>query len=404
VKQLRQTLAAEKLSLGFFLGAGCPCSVRVPGEKAGTDRPLIPDIKGLTVDVNESISASKDHGEKYKKLISVLGEDGDSAPTIETMLNCLRSLREVASKVAVRGLSFDELDSLDREICHAIKEKVTCDLPSKVTPYHALARFVGTHPYPIPELFTTNYDALMEQALEVCRVPHFDGFVGSSHPFFDQRAIEDDKIPIRWCRLWKLHGSINWRFNKETKSVFRSIDDSAGGELLIHPSHRKYDESRRMPYFVMIDRLRAFFRNNQKPAALVVIGYSFRDEHLNEVISEGLKVNGSAVCFALQFGELSEYPIARKLAEENVNLWVLAKDCAVIRRRTGNWMAHAATDYAAIKPAFERVEPKENGGKPPEDTDEPYQCRLTIGDFRLLGEFLDEFSGPGTFGGVGSGE
>src|SRR6185295_7037538 len=98
------------------------------------------------------------------------------------------------------------------------------------------------------------------------------------------------------------------------------VHDGDGDELLIHPSHRKYDESRRMPYFVMIDRLRSFMRNSQKPVALVVIGFSFSDEHLNEVIIESLKANPSAACFALQYGTLSDYPNAQKLARDNVNL------------------------------------------------------------------------------------
>jgi hypothetical protein len=119
--------------------------------------------------------------------------------------------------------------------------------------------------------------------------------------------------------------------------VFRSIEDADGDELLIHPSHRKYDESRRMPYFVMIDRLRAFLRANQKPVALFVIGYSFGDDHLNEAIVEGLAANPSAACFALQYGVLGDYPSAKKLALENANLSVLARDAAIVRllRRNG---------------------------------------------------------------------
>lgn len=402
MKQLRQTLSADKLSVGFFLGAGCPCSVRIPGKKKGEpDQPLIPDIRGITQNVHAQLSESKDHSTSYKKLVGVLGEDGDSSPTIETMLNRIRTLREVAGKVSVRGLSFDELDALDQAISRSIKTIVTCNLPNDETPYHALARFIGTHRYPISELFTTNYDILMEQALETCRVPHFDGFVGSSKPFFDQRAIEEDQIPIRWCRLWKLHGSINWRFNKTIKSVFRSTEDTDGDELLIHPSHRKYDESRRMPYFVMIDRLRAFLRNNQKPVALFVIGYSFGDEHLNEVIIESLKANPSAACFAFQYGSLAEYSNAQKLAKDNVNLSVLARDSAVIRRTEAVWMAQPTTELAAITCAFKLVKSKEDDGKGAQETDEPRPCHLTIGDFRSLGEFLSEFSGYSTFGSMG---
>lgn len=391
VKQLRQALAADKLAVGFFLGAGCPCAVRVPAEKEGTDRPLIPDIKGLTRDVHDQMTLSKDHAAAYKKLAGIFAEDGDNSPTIETMLNRIRSLREVAGKKEVRGLSFSELDALDRKICLSIKQTVSCSLPSGSTPYHALARFIGTQRYPLTELFTTNYDVLIEQSLEACRVPFFDGFIGSSKPFFDQRAIEEDSLPARWSRLWKLHGSINWRFNKTTKSVFRSIEDSDGDELLIHPSHRKYDDSRRMPYFVMIDRLRSFLRGNQKPVALFVIGYSFGDDHLNEAIIESLSANPSAACFALQFGDLADYPNAKKLAQDHANLSVLARDSAVIRRLEAKWIAHPATDFSAIKCAFEPT-PEDDDKKGAEDSEKPRACRFTIGDFKQLGDFLDEFS------------
>jgi SIR2-like domain len=404
VKQLRQTLAADKLAVGFFLGAGCPCAVRVPAEKDGADKPLIPDVRGLTTNVAAQMIESKDHSEAYKKLVGVLTNDGDTSPTIETMLNRIRTLREVAGNADVRGLSFGELDALDKVICLAIKQTVTCSLPGDATPYHALARFIGTQRYPLTELFTTNYDVLMEQSLEACRVPFFDGFVGSSRPFFDQRAIEEDLIPVRWARLWKLHGSINWRFNKTSKSVFRSTEVSDGDELLIHPSHRKYDESRRMPYFVMIDRLRSFLRTNQKPVALFIIGYSFGDEHLNEAIVESLIANPSAACFALQYGDLADYPNARKLARENANLSVLARDAAVIRRQEAKWIAHPATDMAAIKCAFQPIDAAGADKKEVEESEQPHPCRLTIGDFKLLGDFLDEFSAHGAFTGTGANE
>jgi hypothetical protein len=393
-------LAADKLAVGFFLGAGCPSAVRLPAGTGGTDQPLIPDIKGLTTDVHAKMSASKEHSPAYNKLLAVLTQDGDISPTIETMLNLIRSLREVSGKATVRDMSFGELDALDRAICLSIKQTVSCSLPNDATPYHALARFIGTQRYPLTELFTTNYDVLMEQALEACRVPFFDGFVGSSRPFFDQRAIEEDHIPDRWSRLWKLHGSVNWRFNKTSKSVFRSIEDSDGDDLLIHPSHRKYDESRRMPFSVMIDRLRSFLRGNQKPVALFIIGYSFGDHHLNEAIVESLIANSSAACFALQYGCLADYPNARQLALDTANISVFARDSAIIRRVEAKWIAHPATDMSVIKCAFQPIQGTECATEQT-DSDRPHPCHLMIGDFKSLGQFLDEFSAHGAFTNTG---
>src|SRR3546814_17878072 len=115
------------------------------------------------------------------------------------------------------------------------------------------------------------------------------GFVGSSRPFFDQRAIEEDALPLRWTRLWKLHGSINWRFNKQSKVIFRSREKSdADLELLIHPSHLKYDESRRMPYFVMIYRLSHFLRNARRPVDLTTLAYSFLEKRKRVILGKRL--------------------------------------------------------------------------------------------------------------------
>lgn len=392
ITQIRGILSADKLSIGFFLGAGCPCAVRIQVEDGEGDRPLIPDIRGLTNAVNEKMTSSDKFALSYNKLVKALQDDGDPKPTVETMLNRIRALRDVAGKSSVRDLSFDELDGLDREICKQVREVVTCNLPDEDNPYHSLAAFIRTHRHPFSEIFTTNYDVLIEQALERQQVPYFDGFVGSSRPFFDQRAIEDGEIPLRWSRLWKLHGSINWRYNKNSKAVVRSERVVDGDELLIHPSHMKYDESRRMPYFVMIDRLRTFLRHKERPVALIIIGYSFGDQHLNEVIVEGLKANASSACFALQFGNLADYADGVDLAKDNANLSLMARDGAVVRRREGPWVASPTTDVARLKTTFEKFRSANREKASTEPADMPQPCTFLGGDFKKFGNFLDELS------------
>ena len=69
---------------------------------------------------------------------------------------------------------------------------------------------------------------------------------------------------------------------------------------MIYPTHLKYDESRRLPYLAMLDRLKAFFTNGQ--AVLITCGYSFSDQHLNETILQGLSGNPTANCFGLIYG------------------------------------------------------------------------------------------------------
>ena len=234
------------------------------------------------------------------------------------------------------------------------------------------------------EVFTTNYDLLMEQALERLRVPYFDGFVGSHRTFFDVSSMDEDRFPARWARVWKLHGSINWRQSKDDQVVTRGESFSPGEERrLIHPSHLKYEESRRMPYLAMIDRLRAFFRHS--PVVLVTCGFSFSDQHLNEVIQQGLEGNATAICFALLHGKLEVYGEAIQLATVRPNLNLLASEAAIVGRRRGSWSA--STDEAASN-----VEKTGAGAALLEGPPPP---RFLLGDFARFGQFLTgEIVGP----------
>jgi hypothetical protein len=192
------------------------------------------------------------------------------------MLSLVRALRDVAGAGGARGLSGDELERLDPAISDEVAAIARADLPGRDTPYHDVMRWVSGASRDEPvELFTTNYDLLAEQALEDVGVPYFDGFVGAREPFFDVRAIEDDALPPRWARLWKLHGSINW-CRSDHGAVIRTPNPDAVARRLIHPSHLKYEESRRMPYLALHDRLRAALRRPQ--FVMVTCGFSFRDE------------------------------------------------------------------------------------------------------------------------------
>jgi hypothetical protein len=305
--------------------------------RVGSDngQPLIPDIDGITKAVRDALANCKECSPLLKMLDGHFSKDGRSDVNVEQMLSHFRALRAVAGNDSVRGLSAASLDKLDEKVCQTIHELADKTLPSTETPYHRVASWAGAVPRENPvEIFTTNYDLLVEQAFEEHRVPYFDGFAGVRKPFFDIRAMEEDKLPPRWARLWKLHGSINW-YQVPSEGVCRGATNEKGLKRVIHPSHLKYEESRRMPYLAMIDRLRAFLK--QPTAALVICGHSFRDEHINEVLVQGLQSTQTAIAFALLFDEMAEYPQAVKLARERSNLSLLARDGAVISGSEAKW-------------------------------------------------------------------
>lgn len=334
-QDLQESLSLDKHPVALLVGAGCPVSIRVPNAGGGTD-PLIPDVAGLTEAVARALAADR----SFCVLVEQFKEDGKNVYTIEDLLSHVRLLARIVGGADARGLDAKALKDLEDALCRQIVASVRRELPEKETPYHHLADWIGGVPRKSAiDLFTTNYDLLLEQALEDRDIPFFDGFVGARKPFFDLRAIEDDPLPSRWARIWKLHGSVNWRLRSAGR-VVRSDDDTTatGDGILIHPSELKYDQSRRMPYLAMIDRLRHCLR--QPSAFIVTVGYSYTDEHLNEVLLQGLRSNPKAAAFGLLYKSLVDEPGAKKVSERLPrNLTLLASDIGVVRGVAGPWLS-----------------------------------------------------------------
>ncbi|MGC4049209.1 MAG: SIR2 family protein [Paludibaculum sp.] len=388
---LHQSLVQDKLPIGLFLGAGCPFSI-CPDVGQSNVR-LIPDIAGLTAAVNTALSGTGS-GRVSKQIYSHFAEDNRPVPTIEQFLGHVRALAQVVGAKDVRGITAIELEALDLEICRQIVKITNVSLPPRRTPYHDVAAWIGSTQRESPvEIFTTNYDLLMEEALEEYRAPFFDGFVGSREPFFDTQAIEDDPLPVRWVRLWKLHGSINWRQGSNGR-VYRTRLASHNQEecYIIHPSHLKYAESRRMPYLAMIDRLRAFLR--RRSCLLIVSGYSFGDEHLNEVLLQGLFGNASASVFALMFGSIHSLDNKIRLDRLPANLSVLASSEAIVGGIRAPWQLEYNIDYATENEGLEWVGDPTIPGK---------RCvSFQLGDFVRFGSFLSALVGRRGLSGSGA--
>jgi hypothetical protein len=124
----------------------------------------------------------------------------------------------------------------------------------------------------------------------------------------------------------------------------------------------------------------------QPTSALIVIGYSFRDKHLNEVIVQGLQGNPTAIAFGLFFGTLAKHAPAVELAATRSNLNLFANDEAVIGTKRSAWTrgrdANASPrDTTAVKWVDD---PAKNGLK---------NASFSLGDFDVFGTFLEELVG-----------
>ncbi len=366
--------------LAILIGAGCPCSLT---NAAGA--PLIPDVEGLTEVVDQELSTGTSKA-TWTNLKAQLLDDGRTAPNIEDYLSRVRGLRLLVGNSNIRGLTSTELADLEASICSIICRKAAVDLPGGNNAYTALARWIrGARRGTPVQVFTTNYDLLVEQALEQGQLPYFDGFVGSVNPFFSDDLDADDELPASWVRLWKLHGSINWSTGtiEGRRAVIRCKTDAAA---LIHPSHLKYDESRKMPYLAMLERLRRFLRHPS--SVLVTVGYSFRDEHLNEVMVGGVRSNPQSMVFGLLYGDLKNYVTVKALSSVASNLNFLAEDGMAAAGKEFLWETVDEDAAPRFPPGIIR---RTNEGT-------TFRQRLGLGDFGKFGMMLDYISGTRSTG------
>ena len=216
-------------------------------------------------------------------------------------------------------------------------------------------------------------------------IPYFDGFVGSNEPFFSHESLEgkslQDRLPVSWIRLWKLHGSLGW-FWKTNDGINpdRVIRLSAGAkkdypdsELVIYPSRDKYELSRKQPFTSYFDRLRDFSLLGE--GVFIISGYSFSDEHINELIFSCLKQNSRLHVLAFFY---SDEPIEKIVKEHKnyPNLTMIGKNKASISGILGEW-SNASPD--------ELIDPFWDDGTK----------SVSLGDYKKLVEFLTLCSGKG---------
>ena len=119
---------------------------------------------------------------------------------------------------------------------------------------------------------------------------------------------------------------------------------------------------------------------------MVICGYSFADEHINQVIRQGLEGNAQAICYVLLFSCLDSYPNALKIAAQRSNLTLMAPEEAVVGTKRLRW----ADDEETIQ-SLERT--VAFAKKPLAGEDNRKTLQVTLGDFVSFGEFLIELIG-----------
>lgn len=156
-------------------------------------------------------------------------------------------------------------------------------------------------------IFTTNYDIYNETALDRLNFLYNNGFSGTverrfnpmlyKYMFVENMNLNKDVWePVSYFfNLIKLHGSITWEADKNTSEIYEksNFDNLNNKQLInnikkvmIYPSPLKDRSTLMTPYSDLFRFLEnSLYLNN---STLIVIGYSFGDDHINRVIFNAL--------------------------------------------------------------------------------------------------------------------
>lgn len=156
-------------------------------------------------------------------------------------------------------------------------------------------------------LFTLNYDMALDYALDNLGVHYINGFMGVHNRCFRPEVYDYDvyypgqsvsgKVhrAEKVIRYYKLHGSLSWRFVEPSIGNMYGIQEVSLGQsfdskdsLLVYPCVSKKKHALDLPYSEMF---RQFSKAITQPqSVLICLGYSFNDEHVNDIIRQALSI------------------------------------------------------------------------------------------------------------------
>lgn len=315
LKDIKQKIAefSNIKNVGFLLGAGASSYA-------------IPSMKKMQEKIKTRITDGSD--EKNKDLFVSINSDN-----LERTLTILYSKKHYLQGVAhANSEEISTVEKLIKYIENSMYSEINIDLSCEPAAksldlYKQLYQKIALRNKDLSRIniFTTNNDLFNEKALDALNINYNNGFGGGLERVFNParfRYTFSKKIDANLAKfeplenmvyLYKLHGFISWVEQKGNALFNIQEIPVKGGEakndeshVLIFPTPLKQAQSLGSPY---ADLLREFqTKLSLSNTVIFIIGYSFSDEHINNIIYQSLASNSSIS--VVIFGEYKDCPLA----------------------------------------------------------------------------------------------
>jgi len=347
--------------------------------------------KMATGELAAGMSGEITNGEYKDKIITAADESarlfGREKSNIEDQIRVANEL--------LRGLEIDQqidkADTLGREISDALNSLATAILCSEMKiaeagenerelAFNALITFLmsfssrtGTRDR--LNIFTTNYDRLIEAGAELAGLHLLDRFIGNLMPIFRSSRLDLDmhynppgiRGEPRYlegvARFTKLHGSVDWvqtergirrmglPFGADSLDAFLKapgMGEVSSNRLMIYPNSAKDRETAEYPYVELFRDLAAgVCRPN---STLVTYGYSFGDEHINRVIRDMLTIPSTHLVAISMDDNLGRIQALASERKSQVSILV-GPHLADLKNLTEHFLPKAAIDRTTFRMA-----------------------------------------------------
>lgn len=172
---------------------------------------------------------------------------------------------------------------------------------------------------PRTEIITTNYDMIIESALDLEHVAD-NGWRGSVYRTLDTSLWSNPQSADTKGLLTKLHGSVNW--SKQDQTIYVGDPTFKGqheNHAIIYPGFKGRPNE---PLFLSFhEHLRRVVRSSR---VAIFIGFAFRDPYINEIIASA--ITARTVCIVinpvrvqLPFDSPTTYYLESGFSEESVS-------------------------------------------------------------------------------------
>ncbi|MBW4888479.1 SIR2 family protein [Mucilaginibacter sp. HMF5004] len=306
----------ESRNLSFLIGSGCSLGAHGIPTMMKLAEGFFEPTEEITLAMSPKLRGLilSDESKKLLGEYKIAFNQDPFVKNLETFLGTLYSLRFYLEQIK-DDVQLVKVDIVINETKHFIlyqclnkdNEGKDIDIQNNYKSFYRKLSLRDSN-LPKPNVFTTNYDLYSEKAMDELGITYTNGFSGFIERYFNPSifnyalAEQMDVSSSKWnvidsyVYLFKIHGSVNWIEVEDSNKLFRikELQDSKfeflkeQTNLMIYPSPIKQNASLGTPYTDLFREFQKRIAQNQ--SVLVTMGYSFADEHINNLIFQALTI------------------------------------------------------------------------------------------------------------------